>query len=82
MEKLSKTLIALANIRVEWKWSNIFSPIIETINNSSRTMVEAIDQTMNCMNTTQIEIEDKQMIIHEHTFETHFKYLKQKNKIN
>jgi hypothetical protein len=79
MEKLSKILIALANIRVEWKLSNIFSPIIETINNSSRAMVEAIDRTMNCMNTTQIEIEDKQMIIHEHTFETHFEYVKQKN---
>jgi hypothetical protein len=63
---------------VEWKWSNIFSPIIETINNSSRAMVEVINRTMNCTNTTQIEIEDKQMIINEHTFETHFKYLKQK----
>jgi hypothetical protein len=71
MEKLSKTLIALANTRVKWKWSNIFSPIIETINNSTRAMVEAIDRAMNRMNTTQIEIEDKQMIVHEHTFKKH-----------
>lgn len=34
-------------------------------------MVEAIDQAMNRMNTTQIEIEDKQMIVHEHTFKKH-----------
>jgi TRAP-type mannitol/chloroaromatic compound transport system substrate-binding protein len=67
MEKLSKTLIALANTKVKWKWSNIFSPNIETINNSSRAMVEA----MNRMNTTQIEIENKQMIVHEHTFKKH-----------
>ncbi len=35
-------------------------------------MVEAINQTMNRMNTTQIEIKNKKMIIHEHTFEKHF----------
>jgi hypothetical protein len=43
-------------------------------------MVVAMDQTMDHMNITHMEIKEKRMTVHGHTFKECLKYLKKINK--
>jgi hypothetical protein len=58
------TPIAPWSTRVKHKRSNIFSPDIEATNKNNKVMVEAI----NCLNTPQLEIEDRRNKLYRETF--------------
>ncbi len=53
------TPTTLGNVGIKQKWSNDFSLVIETTNKNKEVMVEALDWVVDCLNITQIEIENK-----------------------
>lgn len=57
MEILPITPITLGNIRVKHKHCIVFLPIIEITTKNNKIMVTAMD----CLNTTQLEIEDRRI---------------------
>lgn len=64
---------------VNWKQKDAFWLVIEVINKNNKAMVEDMDQAMDHMNITHMEIEEKWMTIHGHIFKECFEYLKEKD---